>query len=154
MLTQIEWWGGLIFVLGALTHRIVMGALETKDEGIDWYRVQMHAFYLLPAVVLAGYFYPLEHRALQYTYLAVLGVSLLIVVVRLVQEMAGDSDDSDDKEKKRGGRRSETGARRRRRSAGLVVVGGGSSGAVQPGAGGVRAGLREGVAAGQTVDLD
>ncbi len=99
MLTQIEWWGGLIFVLGALTHRIVMGALETKDEGIDWYRVQMHAFYLLPAVVLAGYFYPLEHRALQYTYLAVLGVSLLIVVVRLVQEMAGDSDDSDDKEK-------------------------------------------------------
>ena len=25
MLTQIEWWGGVIFVLGALTYRMVMG---------------------------------------------------------------------------------------------------------------------------------
>ena len=56
MLTQIEWWGGLIFVVGALTYRMVMGALEPQDEGIPWYRLQMHAFYLLPAVVLAGYF--------------------------------------------------------------------------------------------------
>ena len=28
MLTQIEWWGGVIFVLGALTYRMVMGALR------------------------------------------------------------------------------------------------------------------------------
>jgi hypothetical protein len=91
MLTQIEWWGGLIFVLGALTYRMVMGALEKKDEGIPWYRLQMHAFYLLPAVVLAGYFYPLERVALQYAYLAVLGASLVVVAVMLVQEITGDS---------------------------------------------------------------
>lgn len=91
MLTQIEWWGGLIFVLGALTYRMVMGALEKKDEGIPWYRLQMHAFYLLPAVVLAGYFYPLERIALQYAYLAVLGASLVVVVVMLVQEITGDA---------------------------------------------------------------
>ena len=97
MLTQIEWWGGLIFVVGVLTHRMVMGALEKKDEGISWYRLQMHAFYLLPAVVLAGYFYPLKHLALQYAYLTVLSASLVIVVVMLVQEMTGDSGEGDDK---------------------------------------------------------
>lgn len=108
MLTQIEWWGGLIFVLGALTYRMVMGALEKKDEGIPWYRLQMHAFYLLPAVVLAGYFYPLERIALQYAYLAALGAALVVVVVMLVQEVTGDADNNDEKDK--GGKRGEGGA--------------------------------------------
>ena len=95
MLTQIEWWGGLIFVVGALTYRMVMGALEPQDEGIPWYRLQMHAFYLLPAVVLAGYFYPLERAALQYAYLAVLGASLVMVLVMLAQELMGDASEDE-----------------------------------------------------------
>ena len=95
MLTQIEWWGGLIFVVGALTYRMVMGALGTGDEGIPWYRLQMHAFYLLPAVVLAGYFYPLERTALQYAYLAVLGASLVMVLVMLAQELTGDTSEDE-----------------------------------------------------------
>ncbi|WP_298211011.1 hypothetical protein [Acidovorax sp.] len=98
MLTQIEWWGGLIFVLGALTYRLVLGSLEKEEEGFDWYRWQMHAFFLLPAVVLAAYFYPLESRALQYGYLGVLGVSLVLLVVMLVQEITGDgAEDGADK---------------------------------------------------------
>ena len=95
MLTQIEWWGGLIFVVGALTYRMVIGALEPQDEGIPWYRLQMHAFYLLPAVVLAGYFYPLERMALQYAYLAVLGASLVMVLVMLAQELMGDASEDE-----------------------------------------------------------
>lgn len=95
MLTPIEWWGGLIFVVGALTYRMVMGALETEDEGIPWYRLQMHAFYLLPAVVLVGYFYPLERTALQYAYLAVLGASLVMVLVMLAQELTGDTSEDE-----------------------------------------------------------
>ena len=95
MLTQIEWWGGLIFVVGALPNRMVLGALETEDEGIPWYRLQMHAFYLLPAVVLAGYFYPLERAALQYAYLAVLGASLVMVLVMLAQELMGDASEDE-----------------------------------------------------------
>ena len=95
MLTQIEWWGGLIFVVGALTYRMVMGALEPQDEGIPWYRLQMHAFYLLPAVVLAGYFYPLERAALQYAYLTVLGASLVMVLVMLAQELMGDASEDE-----------------------------------------------------------
>lgn len=95
MLTPIEWWGGLIFVVGALTYRMVMGALETEHEGIPWHRLQMHAFYLLPAVVLAGYFYPLERTALQYAYLAVLGASLVMVLVMLAQELRGDASEDE-----------------------------------------------------------
>ncbi len=91
MLTQIEWWGGVIFVLGALTYRMVMGALERPVDGIPWYRFMMHVFFLAPAVLLAGYFYPLTQPVLQYGYLALLAVSLLVVAVMLVQEMTGDS---------------------------------------------------------------
>lgn len=90
MLTQIEWWGGLIFVLGAITHHLVMGALETRDGGVHWYRLQMHAFFVLPAVVLAGYFYPLERTAVQYGYLGVLAASLVLALATLVQEVTGD----------------------------------------------------------------
>lgn len=95
MLTQIEWWGGVIFVLGALTWRLVMGALEKKEEGIDWYRWCMRLFFLLPGAVLAGYFYPLELRELQYGYLAVLGLALLVVAVMLFQEITGDAPQED-----------------------------------------------------------
>ena len=91
MLTQIEWWGGVIFVLGALTYRMVMGALERPADGFPWYRLMMHVFFLAPAALLAGYFYPLTQPALQYGYLALLAVSLLVVAVMLVQEMTGDS---------------------------------------------------------------
>lgn len=99
MLTPIEWWGGLIFVVGALTHRLVMGALEKKEDGISWYRLLMHAFYLLPGVVLAGYFYPLQQLSLRYAYLAVLAASLVIVAIMLVQEVTGDSGQGDGKAK-------------------------------------------------------
>jgi hypothetical protein len=93
MLTPIEWWGGLIFVLGAGAYRLVMGALGRNDEGISWYRGFMHAFFVLPAVVLAGYFYPLPAPWQQYGYLGVLGASLLMVAAMLVQELMGDGRD-------------------------------------------------------------
>ncbi len=101
MLTQIEWWGGVIFVLGALAYRLVLGALE-KGEGHDWYRWLMRLFFVLPGVLLAGYFYPLERLALQYAYLGVLGVALLAVAWVLVQEVTGDADSDKDKAAKAG----------------------------------------------------
>lgn len=102
MLTQIEWWGGVIFVLGALTYRMVMGALEKKEGGIPWYRLMMHIFFVAPAIVLAGYFYPLERIELQYAYLAALGASLVVVAVMLVQEMTGDASEEEAEAKRQG----------------------------------------------------
>lgn len=99
MLTNIEWWGGLIFVLGAITYRLVMGALEKNEDGIHWYRGLMHAFFLLPAVMLAGYFYSLPHAGWQYGYLAVLSASLAVVLVMLVQEITGDGPADAEKKK-------------------------------------------------------
>ena len=101
MLTQIEWWGGVIFVLGALAYRLVLGALE-KGEGYDWYRWLMRLFFVLPGVLLAGYFYPLERLALQYAYLGVLGDALLAVAGVLVQEVTGDAESDKDKAAKAG----------------------------------------------------
>lgn len=107
MLTQIEWWGGVIFVLGALTYRMVMGALDKPADGIPWYRLMMHVFFLAPAALLAGYFYPLTQPALQYGYLALLAVSLVVVGVMLVQEVTGDAGNGEaegsDQEKGKGG---------------------------------------------------
>lgn len=111
MLTQIEWWGGVIFVLGALTYRMVLGALEKPADGFPWYRLMMHVFFLAPAVLLAGYFYPLTQPALQFGYLALLAVSLLIVAVMLVQEITGDSGEGEaqgrDKEPLKAGAKAE-----------------------------------------------
>jgi len=101
MLTQSEWWGGVIFVLGALAYRLVLGALE-KGEGYDWYRWLMRLFFVLPGVLLAGYFYPLEGTGLQYAYLGVLGVALLAVAGVLVQEVTGDAESDKDKAAKAG----------------------------------------------------
>lgn len=101
MLTQIEWWGGVIFVLGALAYRLVLGALE-KGEGDDGYRWLMRLFFVLPGVLLAGYFYPLEGTGLQYAYLVVLAVALLAVAGVLVQEVTGDAESDKDKAAKAG----------------------------------------------------
>jgi hypothetical protein len=95
MLTQIEWWGGIIFVLGAVTYRLVMGALE-KGQGYDWYRWLMRLFFVLPGLVLAGYFYPLERQPLQYAYLALLGVSLLLVLGMMFNEITSDGPDGEE----------------------------------------------------------
>eukprot|EP01034_Spumella_vulgaris_P040076 gene40076-49560_t len=68
MLTEIEWWGGVLFIVGAVVYRMAIGALD-KDAGFDANRLLSHVFFLAPAVVLAGYFYPLERPGLRYAYL-------------------------------------------------------------------------------------
>jgi hypothetical protein len=65
-------------------------------DGFPWYRLMMHVFFLAPAALLAGYFYPLTQPALQYGYLALLAISLLVVAVMLVQEMTGDSGEGEE----------------------------------------------------------
>ena len=67
MLTHIEWWGGLLIVLGAVTYRFSMAQLE-NSKGFDWYRVQLHLAFISSALLLAAYFYPLHHVGLQYAF--------------------------------------------------------------------------------------
>lgn len=86
MLTEIEWWGGVLFVVGAVVYRMAIGALD-KDAEFDANRLLSHVFFLAPAVVLAGYFYPLERPGLRYAYLGVLAVALLAMVTTLGMEI-------------------------------------------------------------------
>jgi|EP01030_Chromulinospumella_sphaerica_P009730 hypothetical protein len=86
MLTEIEWWGGVLFIVGAVVYRMAIGALD-KDAGFDANRLLSHVFFLAPAVVLAGYFYPLERPGLRYAYLGVLAVALLAMVTTLGMEI-------------------------------------------------------------------
>lgn len=86
MLTEIEWWGGVLFVVGAVVYRMAIGALD-KDAGFDANRLLSHVFFLAPAAVLAGYFYPLERPGLRYAYLGVLAVALLAMVTTLGMEI-------------------------------------------------------------------
>ena len=86
MLTEIEWWGGVLFIVGAVVYRMAIGALD-KDAGFDANRLLSHVFFLAPAVVLAGYFYPLERPGLRYAYLGVLAVALLAMVATLGMEI-------------------------------------------------------------------
>lgn len=86
MLTEIEWWGGVLFIVGAVVYRMAIGALD-KDAGFDANRLLSHVFFLAPAVVLAGYFYPLERPGLRYAYLSVLAVALLAMVATLGMEI-------------------------------------------------------------------
>ena len=86
MLTEIEWWGGVLFVVGAVVYRMAIGALD-KDAGFDANRLLSHVFFLAPAVVLAGYSYSLERPGLRYAYLGVLAVALLAMVTTLGMEI-------------------------------------------------------------------
>lgn len=86
MLTEIEWWGGVLFIVGAVVYRMAIGALD-KGAGFDANRLLSHVFFLAPAVVLAGYFYPLERPGLRYAYLGVLAVALLAMVSTLGMEI-------------------------------------------------------------------
>ncbi|BEU95288.1 hypothetical protein ACDW_09930 [Acidovorax sp. DW039] len=86
MLTEIEWWGGLIFVVGAWVYRSAIGALD-QDAPWDANRLLSHVFFLAPAAVLAGYFYPLNAPALRYAYLGALGVALFAMVTTFAMEL-------------------------------------------------------------------
>ncbi|MES2582480.1 MAG: hypothetical protein V4627_07165 [Pseudomonadota bacterium] len=89
MLTQIEWWGGLLMVLGAVTYRFSMAQLE-KRKGFDWYRVQLHLAFSSSLVLLAAYFYTLNSIGLQYAYLGILGVALIGLLMMVYQETTSD----------------------------------------------------------------
>lgn len=86
MLTPIEWWGGVIFLLWAVPYGIFLRS-EDKEAGFDWGRLFGHLYYLLPAVALAGYFYALDRPWLRHAYVGLVAVSLILCVVGLVQEV-------------------------------------------------------------------
>lgn len=78
MLTEIAWWGGLIFIWWALCYWML---IKEWDTPVDLSYISMHAAFISTAAVLALYFYPLEAMVMKYVYLASLGISIVAILL-------------------------------------------------------------------------
>ncbi|CAA0096714.1 Uncharacterised protein [BD1-7 clade bacterium] len=81
MLTEIEWWGGLLFIWMAWCFSMLFENNESQTK-IDVSSVATMVTFLCAAIVLALYFYPLTDPVMKKSYLAVsaLGIFSLIVM--------------------------------------------------------------------------
>ncbi len=79
MLTEIEWWGGLLYLCGALAYWITY-----KEIGMKWALdyIGFHLAFLTSAVLLALYFYELNSPLLQKLYVG-------LTVMALVSMLSG-----------------------------------------------------------------
>ncbi len=84
MLTEIEWWGGLIFVWAAAFYRIAYSDI-IKNGWLARDCISMHLAYLCSAAVLALYFYPLS-GVMPTVYLVLLIVGLVAFALSIVWE--------------------------------------------------------------------
>ncbi|MFN3579271.1 MAG: hypothetical protein ACK4VV_02200 [Pseudomonas sp.] len=74
MLTEIEWWGGLLFIWGAISYRMSVSEL-TESPMID--KLVMHFSFAACGLLLAAYFYTLAGPLLPMLYLGILVVAVL-----------------------------------------------------------------------------
>ena len=101
MLTEIEWWGGLLFIW--LGFCFIMMRNEFSDEprfGVGY--LSLHAAYLSVGALLAMYFYPLDTPLLQHIYLGTLVAAVVFNLVfafwpdsELIKAKAAEIDESE-----------------------------------------------------------
>lgn len=95
MLTEISWWGGLLFLWWAVTYRM---ALHSRSPFTS---VSIFATYLVfaaVAVLLALYFYPLTQTWLQYAYIGCLGLAVLAFLVAMFWPETDEEDEEEEEE--------------------------------------------------------
>jgi predicted permease len=80
MLTEIAWWGGLIFLWWAFCYWFLV---KEWDEKRDLSFFSMHASFIFSAIILALYFYPLQSPGMQYFYLGSLGVAIIATLLMI-----------------------------------------------------------------------
>ena len=95
MLTEISWWGGLLFLWWALTYRVGLHGRSPFTS------VSIFATYLVfaaVAVLLALYFYPLTQTWLQYAYMGCLALAVLAFLVAMFWPEAEEEDEEEEEE--------------------------------------------------------
>lgn len=104
MLTEISWWGGLLFLWWAATYRIVLHG-RSPFTSVSFFA--SYVVFAAVAVLLALYFYPLAQIWLQLAYMGCLGVALLAFVVSVLwpesEEEALIEAEQDEEEESSGG---------------------------------------------------
>lgn len=83
MLTEIEWWGGLIFIWMLVSFVFFYSDMKHEPK----YKVPFLAFifsYFCAAILLALYFYEIESLMIQKAYLGVFALGLLSTLIIVV----------------------------------------------------------------------
>jgi hypothetical protein len=103
MLTEIEWWGGLLFIwLGFLYYWV---GKAYKEESMLAFMVATVAF-IASAIVLALFFYPLDTPTIRYVYVGAIGLGIPVAIVMFWwpdaeeedSETPGEKDAEEDEE--------------------------------------------------------
>lgn len=82
MLTEIEWWGGVLFLWFAGCYWLTQKEYDPETKlSVDY--LAFNIAFLSSAAVLALYFYTLESEVYQQLYIATLGVGLLSTLLML-----------------------------------------------------------------------
>lgn len=96
MLTEIEWWGGMLFIWGGLCYWL---AIREIDDFLSWGNYAFHLSYFCSAVALALYFYPLNSTLLQYVYVGAVVIAIIFMVVDFLADTEEDESESDPEQK-------------------------------------------------------
>lgn len=107
MLTEIAWWGGLVFIYWALCYWFL---IKEWDTPVDLSYLSMHAAFISSAIVLALYFYPLGGAGMKYVYLGSVGVAVITILLlfflpdseAVKKAKAEDADEAEDEEDEAG----------------------------------------------------
>ena len=105
MLTEIEWWGGFLFLWLALSFWALFVAVRWVKYGFQF--VYSVGAVLFPGIVLALYFYPLESLTSKYIYLGSYALGLLFTLLLAFWPESDDdavvADITEDEEEEEGG---------------------------------------------------
>jgi hypothetical protein len=104
MLTEIEWWGGLILIWLSLTFYLIRMAYKDRQSlSVD--AVATHIAFLCAASIFVLYFYTLHSLILKYVYVVGLAVGLIMMVVMYLwpdpdeeSDTVQDSESEDEEE--------------------------------------------------------
>jgi hypothetical protein len=92
MLTEIEWWGGLLFIwLAALYYMLhKKGGWESKLN-----LIATNLTYISTATVLGLYFYTLDTPTIQYVYVGALGLGITLFTLMYLMYLFNEKDTTD-----------------------------------------------------------
>ena len=76
MLTEIEWWGGLLFIWIAICYRVAYKDYMAAGKLNPMFLV-FNLFFLTAGFVLALYFYALDSATVKLVYLGVLALGIV-----------------------------------------------------------------------------
>ncbi len=80
MLTEIEWWGGLLFIWMASCYAMVYSTFGSRVKfGLDF--ISTHLAFICAAFVLAVFFYPIETESWQYVYIGLIGLGVIATLL-------------------------------------------------------------------------